>query len=66
MKTPTHLFKGNFNYHGDIHTLHRYASSEKHAFVMMCHTLAQRVKMPCGIIHYFFYGSGKYEIVVEK
>lgn len=62
----THLYKGSFNYHGDIHVLHRYAKSERQAFIMMCHALAERLKMKCGIIHYFFNRSGKYEIEMEK
>lgn len=63
---PKHLYKGDFNYYGEIHTLYRYATSESHAFVLMCHTLAERLKVSCGIIHHFFNGSAKYEIVKEE
>lgn len=61
MKTKL-LFKGHFNWYGEIYILYRYANSESHAMVLMCYELAQRLKIKWVIVHHFFTKTNKYKI----
>lgn len=58
------LYKGVFNWHGEIFTLHKRAHSSTQAYKMMCTDIAHRVGMTSWAVRqYFSPDKDRYEVV---
>ncbi len=57
------LWKGQFNYHGEITILYRYAHSPTQAFNLFCRILKEKYQRE---VKFFFMGTDKYLVREEK
>lgn len=66
-KTKT-LFKGTFNYHGEVYEMYRYAKSKESSFSLFTSYIARVLHLSDskGIRNYFLTKSASYTIVEEK
>ncbi|OQB10007.1 MAG: hypothetical protein BWY21_00571 [Parcubacteria group bacterium ADurb.Bin216] len=62
----SNLYKGIFNYHGEVSTLYTTAESEGQAYRFFCERLAQRYDTASINIRHYFWGTDKYEIKIER
>jgi hypothetical protein len=51
------LYKGQFNYQGEIHTLYRYAKSNEGAKGLMIIELSKRLGISASALRLYFSGS---------
>ena len=65
MPTKT-LYKGSFNYQGEIHTIYRHAASTRQAYRLMIRALAKKLSMMQTPLANYFGDSDRYKITVEK
>lgn len=56
------LYKGTFNFEGERHILYCRASSDAHAFSMLCVQLARKLNMSSWSVRQYFWATNKYAI----
>lgn len=59
------LYKGTFNWHGEIHYLHKHAGNAESAFTLMLLNLSIILKTSVRNIRFYFNGS-KDNFILEK
>jgi hypothetical protein len=62
------LYKGLFNYHGEVHVMWRKAVNKEHAFSLFTSALARSLHLTASyrIRNYFMGGDGFWEVVLAS
>jgi len=63
--TKKFLFKGTFNWHGEVHYIYKHAPDAESAFTLMILTLSMLLKTSARNIRFYFNGS-KDNFILEK
>lgn len=62
MGKPVFLYKGEFNWKGQIYTEYTHAYSERQAFVRICNRLGTKVGRPGFAVYNYFKDTDRYRL----
>jgi len=58
------LYKGEFNWYNEVHTLYRHAKSKQHAFILMTRAISLALDISGYKVRNHFYNQNNYKIII--
>jgi hypothetical protein len=60
------LYRGTFNWHGEIHHIYRHAFNTRQVFRLMLRALSSKLHRSHGDLALYFWNTDRYRIIVEN